>query len=111
MPADAVTPPTFADGFGTRVRFTEADAAEPLEVLHVSHALTSTPGFDFALRERVSRLANFRHAYYGRVRRVDRIENGGTLGLVSEYAEGARLSHVLEVARACDLDLDINAAL
>ena len=111
MPADAVTPPTFADGFGTRVRLTEADAAEPLEVLHVSRVLTSTSGFDFALRERVSRLANFRHASYGRVRRVDRIENGGTLGLVSDYAEGARLSHVLEVARACDLDLDVNAAL
>jgi hypothetical protein len=111
MSADAVTPPTFADGFGTRLRLSEADAAEPLEVLHVSRVLTSTSGFDFALRERVSRLANFRHAYYGRVRRVDRIENGGTLGLVSEYAEGARLSHVLEVARACDLDLDINAAL
>ena len=63
------------------------------------------------LRERVSRLANFRHAYYSRVRRVDRLDNGSTLGIVSETPHGARLSRILEVASACQIDLDVNAAL
>ena len=63
------------------------------------------------LRERVSRLANFRHGYYSRVRRVDRVDGGTTLALVSETPQGARLSRILEVAAASGLELDINAAL
>ena len=89
----------------------EATGAEPIETLRLHEALVAAPGFDFALRERVSRLANFRHAYYARVRRVDRLDNGATLALVGDTAEGARLSRILEVAHAFDLDLDVNAAL
>ncbi len=101
--------PGFSDGFGLRSR--EASGAELIETLRLQEALVAAPGFDFALRERVGRLANFRHAYYARVRRVDRFDNGTTLALVGDTAEGARLSRILEVAHAFDLDLDINAAL
>ncbi|HEX7085927.1 MAG TPA: PEGA domain-containing protein [Vicinamibacterales bacterium] len=80
-------------------------------MLRLARHLGSAPGFDFALRERVSRLANFRHAYYARVRRVDRIDGGTGLGLVSEVPAGARLSQVLEIAERHELDLDVNAAL
>ena len=108
---DSTSTPGFADGFGHRERTREATGSEHIETLRLREALVATPGFDFALRERVSRLANFRHAYYARVRRVDRLDNGSTLALVGDTVEASRLSRILEVAHAFDLDLDINAAL
>jgi hypothetical protein len=84
---------------------------EPLEVLRFSSVLVGSQSFEFMLRERVSRLANFRHGYYSRVRRVDRMDGGNTLALVSENPQGARLSRILDVAAASGLELDINAAL
>jgi hypothetical protein len=107
LPLPAVT--EFADGFGRRTRVTDP-TGDPLDVLRIEAALASAPGFDFALRERVNRLANFRHAYYSRVRRVDRPDSA-TLSVVSEAVEGARLSRILEVSQHFDLELDVNAAL
>lgn len=98
----------FADGLGVRQRAFEN--GEPVDRLSVDEALASASGFDVALRERVSRLANFRHAYYSRARRVERLD-AGPLALVSDAADGARLSRILEVADASKLDLDINVAL
>ena len=105
------SPAEFTDGFGRRVRLTDPTSPEPLEVFQFEPELLTVQSFEFMLRERVSRLANFRHAYYSRVRRVDRLDGGKTLGLVSESPQGARLSRVLEVAAASNLDLDVNAAL
>ena len=105
------SPAEFSDGFGRRVRLTDPSSPELLEVFHIEPELLTVQSFEFMLRERVSRLANFRHAYYSRVRRVDRLDGGKTLGLVSESPLGARLSRVLEVAAASNLDLDVNAAL
>jgi hypothetical protein len=100
----------FADGLGVRTVIAER-GTELLELLSINPEFVSVPAFEFALRERVSRLANFRHAYYARVRRVDRLEGGKGLGVVSEHATGSRLSHILEVAERHSLDLDVNAAL
>ena len=108
---DGTTSPGFTDGFGLRQRSGEAGTAEHIETLRLREELADSPGFDFALRERVSRLANFRHAYYAKVRRVDRLDNGLTLTLVGDTVEGSRLSRILEVAHAFELDLDVNAAL
>lgn len=70
------------------------------------------PSFEFALRERVARLANFRHGYYARVRRVDRgMGPASSLAVVSDHLEGTRLSDILRVAHERQLELDINAAL
>jgi hypothetical protein len=102
--------PDFTDGLGVRVRLAEK-GGELLEMLRVVPEFAGVPAFEKALRERVSRLANFRHAYYARIRRVDRLEGGTGLGVVSERPAGARLSHVLAVAERHRLDLDINAAL
>ncbi len=110
QPASAPQPVEFVDGFGTRCALPDS-GPEPLQMLRLARHLGSAPGFDFALRERVSRLANFRHAYYARVRRVDRLDGGSGLGLVSEVPAGARLSQVLEIAARHELDLDVNAAL
>jgi hypothetical protein len=103
--------PDFADGLGVRLKMADATVPEPLEALRLRTEFLSSPAFEFMLRERVSRLTNFRHAFYSRVRRVDRLDNGTTLGIVSETPVGARLSRILEVASACQIDLDVNAAL
>lgn len=97
----------FADGFGVRVR-PESSGGE-LEELRFDERLAGTSGFESALRERAARLANFRHACYARVRRVDTIE--GRLTLVSETPPGPRLAQILQVASQHHLVLDINAAL
>ena len=74
--------------------------------------LTGVPSFEFALRERLSHLAAFSHACYGRVRSVERLKDpGSTLALVSDVTAGMRLSEILRFAEAADVTLDIDAAL
>src|SRR5574341_1713132 len=106
------SPVLFRDGLGERRHIVDQATNETLEMLCLRAELTGVPSFEFALRERVSRLANFRHAYYGRVRRVDRLtDQTATLAIVSECTAGARLSEILMVAERRRLALDINAAL
>jgi serine/threonine protein kinase len=107
-PADVV----FHDGLGDRRQIVDPTGNETLEVLCLRSELTAVPSFEFALRERVSRLASFRHAYFGRVRSVDRLnDQPSTLALVSERTPGVRLSDLLAVSELAPLPIDINAAL
>lgn len=101
---------TFQDGLGDRIRTSDRASNDPLEILRVRPELTAVASFEFALRERTARLANFRHACYARVRRIDRMPEG-RLAVASDYVEGARLSDILRVAERQFLALDINAAL
>jgi hypothetical protein len=104
--------PLFSDGIGDRVVSTDPNTGDLVQVLRINPALTAVPSFEFALRERVARLANFRHGAYARVRRVDRAAAHATaLSLVSDHVEGTRLSDILRVAEERHLQLDINAAL
>jgi serine/threonine protein kinase len=111
FPLDRADAPLFADGLGERVLAADATTGELLQVLRLRPELTAVPSFEFALRERTARLTNFRHAYYARVRRVDRLTGGGGLAIVSDHVEGTRLSEVLRVAHHRGLQLDTNAAL
>jgi PEGA domain-containing protein len=101
--------PLFADGIGERVVAVDAATGDLLQILRVRPQLLQVPSFEFALRERAARLANFRHAYYARVRRIDR--HPGGLAIVSDHVEGVRLSEMLRVAHARGLQIDLNAAL
>jgi hypothetical protein len=101
--------PLFADGLGERVVAVDAATGDLLQILRVRPELLAVPSFEFALRERAARLANFRHAYYARVRRIDR--HPGGLAIVSDHVEGVRLSEMLRVAHTRGLQLDLNAAL
>ena len=104
--------PLFSDGIGDRVVSTDGATGDLVQVLRINSALTAVPSFEFALRERVARLANFRHGYYARVRRVDRsVAHGAGLAIVSDHVEGTRLSEILRVANERGLQLDINAAV
>ncbi len=108
---DHADAPLFADGLGERSVAADATTGELLQILRLRPVLTAVPSFEFALRERTARLANFRHAYYARVRRVDRVQANGSLAIVSDHVEGTRLSEILRVAQSRRLQLDINAAL
>lgn len=110
--AAAVPPPLFEDGLGARRQIPGQPGQSRLEMLCLRRELTAVPGFEAAVRERVSRLANFHHASFGRVHRVDRLtEPHSTLGIVSECPRGARLSEILAGAERRQLRLDVNAAL
>src|SRR5207342_3215006 len=101
--------PLFSDGMGERVVAVDAATGDLLQILRVRPKLLAVPSFEFALRERAARLANFRHAYYARVRRVDR--HPGGLAIVADHVEGTRLSDILRVAAERRLHLDLSAAL
>ena len=75
-PADSktiVAPATvrFEDGLGVRIATTDA-FGEPIEHLKVCPDLAA---LDSAIRERVSRLINFRHVRYVRLRGTDKLTN------------------------------------
>ena len=104
--------PLFCDGLGDRVVAADGATGELLQILRVRPSLTAVPSFEFALRERAARLANFRHAYYARVRRIDRVQVPAPgLAIVSDHIEGTRLSDILRSADERNLQLDINTAL
>jgi len=112
--ASASAPPAvaFRDGLGERRHVVDPTGHEALEVLCLRGELSTVPSFEFALRERVSHLAQFRHAYYGRVRGVERLgARDATLAIVSDATPGIRLSDILAKAEERRLPLDINAAL
>jgi PEGA domain-containing protein len=112
LSTDRPEAPLFSDGLGDRVVAADGATGELLQILRIRPALTAVPSFEFALRERAARLANFRHAYYARVRRIDRVQVPAPgLAIVSDHVEGTRLSEILRVAHERNLQLDINAAL
>jgi hypothetical protein len=101
----------FRDGLGER-RVTKDAAGAAVEVLCLRRDLAAVPSFEFALRERVTRLASFRHAYYGRVRGVERsAEFDQALAITSDATAGIRLSALLDTAHEQRLPVDLDVAL
>ncbi|HEY2152092.1 MAG TPA: PEGA domain-containing protein [Vicinamibacterales bacterium] len=115
-PARATSPqPTavvFHDGLGERRRVSDTTVSDTLELLCLRRELTSIPSFEFALRERASRLANFRHTYFARVKSVERLSDAtATLAIASESTRGIRLSNLLTPTPQRPVAVDINASL
>jgi len=71
----APPPVVFRDAFGERRRIVAPTGSDTLDVLCLRGELTAVPSFEFALRERVSRLAGFRHPYFAQVRTVERLSD------------------------------------
>src|SRR5436190_5110275 len=112
VPVSAQAGVVFQDGLGERRCTSDPSGTGTLEVLCLKDDLTAVPSFEFALRERVSRLANFRHASYARVRSVDRLNDpNSTLAIVSDHATGVRLSEMLATIERKGLVLEVSAAL
>lgn len=101
----------FRDGLGER-RLSKDSSGADVETLHLRRELAVVPSFEFALRERAGRLAPFRHAYYARVRGVERssdTEQALTIG--SDATQGIRLSGLLDTAHERRLPVNIDVAL
>lgn len=112
VPASTPAVVAFQDGLGERRHVLDTTGAETLELMCLREEIAAVPSFEFALRERVSRLASFRNNNYGRVRTVERLNDGkGTLAVVSERTPGIRLSEMLRHAEERRLAVDITTAL
>jgi serine/threonine protein kinase len=102
----------FQDGLGERRRISDVSGADTIEQLCLRSELTAIPSFEFALRERASRLVNFRHVYFGRVRSVDRLNDAAsTLAVVSDSIKGVRLANLLAASERRPMTLDITASV
>jgi serine/threonine protein kinase len=102
----------FQDGLGERRRISDVSGADTIEQLCLRSELTAIPSFEFALRERASRLVNFRHVYFGRVRSVDRLNDAAsTLTVVSDSIKGVRLANLLAASERRPMTLDISASV
>jgi hypothetical protein len=89
--------PPYADPLGIRHRRTTGDSVE--DVLDIRPDLAAAGFFEFPLRERVLRLAEFHHRSFVQGHRVERAPGRhGALAIVSDAAEGAPLSEVLAAA-------------
>jgi hypothetical protein len=100
----------FRDGLGERRRATDSTGTEVVERLCLRSDLTKVPAFEFALRERASRLASFRHPCFATIRSIDRLNDAtSTLAVVSDAVRGVRLSALL--AKSDRATIDINAAV
>ena len=111
--APPLTPSTtvlFRDGLGERRRVTDPTGKEAVDLWYVSSELGGA-ALEAGLRDRLSRLAGFRHAGVNHVHSVDRVNNGATLAVISDAAPGARLSELLAAAEKHRLPLDISTAL
>ena len=109
-----LTPSTtivFRDGLGERRRVTDPTGRESVDLWYLNSDLAGVPAVEAAMRDRVGRLAGFRHASVNHVLSVDRVNSGATLAVISESAPGVRLSDLLAAAEKHRLPLDINTAL
>lgn len=89
--------PGFTDHLGDRF-IVPQPSGSLLEYLYFRADLATAPFFEPALKDRLSRLANFRHSSYTRVRRLQRGEERGGLALVSTHVPGRRLAEILQIA-------------
>jgi hypothetical protein len=100
----------FQDGLGERR--VSSDTGGDFEQLRLRHELSSVPSFEFALRERATRLAQFRHPAFARVRSIERGAGADQgLSVVSERAAGWRLAQVIGDTGASGTAIDFPAAL
>ncbi len=101
----------FRDGLGER-RHREEAAGAGAELLGLRHELAVVPSFEFALRERASRLTGFRHPSFARVRTIERAAPPHTqLIVVSDATPGIRLSALIAGVESRGLAFETNAVL
>jgi len=107
-PKSPATVAPFSDALGYRVLGFDKKSGDRLEMLRLRPQLASSPAFEAAVRERQRRLADFRHAAYARVRQIDRpAGQNAALAIVSNYADGQRLSELLRTAQSSAVPLEL----
>ncbi|HEY3380794.1 MAG TPA: PEGA domain-containing protein [Vicinamibacterales bacterium] len=98
VPESMTDVPGFPDPLGERLVAAQPSGAL-LEYLVFRRELAGAPFFEAALKDRVMRLANFRHAAYARIRGTQHLpERDDRIALISAHVPGPRLSEILSVA-------------
>ena len=87
--------PGLVDAIGDRILILGDRGTPTLELLRFRQTLTTSPGFEVALRRRVERLKHFRHPAFARTSAVEYLGQDRRLALLSNYTPGRRLSEVL----------------
>ncbi|HOC18109.1 MAG TPA: hypothetical protein PKK95_07565 [Vicinamibacterales bacterium] len=109
--SDTTPAPGFFDGLGDRVIVRDRTAGA-LEVLRLRTDLTADAAFEPKVRARVQQLAALQHQGLARVRHVGRLAApDNRLAIVSDLADGLRLSEILQATEQMSLPLHTNAAL
>jgi len=98
----------FDDGLGVRRLEYDETSGDLVEKLYVSLMLSKHSA---ALRERATRLANFRHPRFPRVRGVEVSDDHKVVAVVSDPVEGVRLSEVIAQSQQNRLGIEVHAAL
>jgi hypothetical protein len=88
------------DGFGDRLLMFDNSGAASFELLRFRQDLAAEAGFESLLRQRVQRLATFRHPSFPAIKAVEHLEDGDGLALVSTHMAGKRLSELLDARPA-----------
>ena len=111
-PKSPATVAPFSDALGYRVLGFDKKSGDRLEMLRLRPQLASSPAFEAAVRERQRRLADFRHAAFARVRQIDRpAGQNAALAIVSNYADGQRLSELLRSAQNNAVPIELIAGM
>lgn len=102
----------FEDGLGQRMSAADPHGGAGHQWLVLRPALSSASSFEFALRERAERLADFEHPQVARVVALERQPGDEPrLRVAFTGAEGARLSDLLRSAQVRQVPVGIGAAL
>jgi hypothetical protein len=111
-PKSPATVAPFSDALGYRVLGFDKKSGDRLEMLRLRPQLASSPAFEAAVRERQRRLTDFRHAAFARVRQIDRPANqNAALAIVSNYADGQRLSDFLRQTQTNGVAIELIVAV
>lgn len=87
------------DGFGDRLLMFDNTNSQPLEILRFQPPMSTSPGFERALRTRCEQLRSLAHPAFPAIRAVKRMESDGVLALISTHTPGKRLSTLLAEPR------------
>lgn len=91
--------PGLMDEIGDRILVLDDRRTATFELLRFRQTLTTSPGFEVALRRRVERLKHFRHPCFAPAPAVEYLGQDRRLALVSDHTPGRRLSEVLAHAQ------------
>ena len=101
----------FHDGLGER-RSKPGTGHQVVDLLILREAFGAVPGFEAALRERVTAMSGFHHGAFARVHAVGRVAKAQSrLVVASDRVEGVRLAEMLAVAEQRLIPLVFDASL
>src|SRR4029453_10871546 len=110
-PKTPATAAPFSDALGYRVLGFDKKSGDRLEMLRLRPQLASSPAVQAAVGGPQRPPVAFRHAAFARVRQIDRPSGqNAALAIVSNYADGQRLSELLRQTQTSGLAIEVIGA-